>query len=168
MTAWNPALSSLRNATVMPPEMVASTIKKAKRPLMVVGSLINSIPEDITERIIKIVEKGDMEVALTGGSSLKVPKFRRRNIIGLIEIVNNLKNPEWSGFDGNGNYDLVCFIGVPYYIGSQGLSTLRSFAPHIKTVTLCRYMHPNADISYPTMHCEEWLKWLDALIENLE
>ncbi|GAB4381951.1 MAG: CO dehydrogenase/acetyl-CoA synthase complex subunit epsilon [Methanothermobacter thermautotrophicus] len=148
--------------------MVASAIKKAKRPLMVIGSLVNSIPDDITDRITRITEKGDMEVALTGGSSLKGDRFRRRNIIGLIEIVDNLKNPAWKGFDGNGNYDLVCFIGVPYYIGSQGLSTLRAFAPHLKTVTLCRYMHPNADISYPNMSYDEWLKWLDALIENLE
>ncbi|QEF94814.1 CO dehydrogenase/acetyl-CoA synthase complex subunit epsilon [Methanothermobacter sp. KEPCO-1] len=168
MTAWNPALTSIRNATVMPPEMVASAIKKSERPLMVVGSLVNDLPHDILDRIVKIIKKGKMDVALTGGSGLRLNELRRKNIIGVIELVNNLKNPDWEGFDGNGNYDLVCFIGVPYYIGSQGLSTLKAFAPHLKTVTLCRYMHPNADMSYPSMKYTEWLRWLDELIDALE
>lgn len=58
MTAWNPALTSIRNATVMPPEMVASAIKKSERPLMVVGSLVNDLPHDILDRIVKIIKKG--------------------------------------------------------------------------------------------------------------
>lgn len=166
MIAWDPAISNLNQALVMPPELVSLTIKKAKRPLLVIGSLIINLP-DILEKIEKIIQKKEITIAATGGSSLVLKNNLKFNTIGVIELINNLKNPKWKGFDGKGNYDLICFIGVPYYIASQGLSTLKSFAPHNKTITLCKFMHPNADISYPNLKHKEWLKWLDELIENL-
>jgi len=169
MTAWNSALVCSNPASVWPPEMAALTIKQSKNPLFVMGSLLNNIPEEIAEKSLEIAKKRNITVVATGGSSLTLTKLNHKSrVIGVVELINNLKNPEWKGFDGKGNYDLVCFIGVPYYIGSQGLSTLKNFAPHIKTLTLCRFMHPNADMSYPNMSYEEWLDWLTKLIDNLE
>lgn len=168
MSAWNPALISLNQASVWPPEMAAITIKQSKNPLFVMGSLLNDIPEEIAEKSIKIAKKRNIPVVATGGSSLTLSKLGfHPPVIGVVELINHLKDPEWKGLDGKGNYDLVCFIGVPYYLGSQGLSTLKNFAPHIKTLTLCRFMHPNADLSYPNISYEEWLDWLDRLNDNL-
>jgi acetyl-CoA decarbonylase/synthase complex subunit epsilon len=169
MSAWNPALISIKPASVWPPEMAALTIKQSKNPLFVMGSLLNDIPEEIAKKSLEIAKKRNIKVVATGGSSLTLSKLNfKAEVIGVIELINHLKDPEWGGFDGQGNYDLVCFIGVPYYLGSQGLSTLKNFAPHIKTLTLCRFMHPNADMSYPNMPYEEWVDWLTKLIDNLE
>ncbi|MEN4017986.1 MAG: CO dehydrogenase/acetyl-CoA synthase complex subunit epsilon [Methanobacterium sp.] len=170
MSAWNPALISINQARIWPPEMAALTIKQSKRPLFIMGSLLNIIPEKITEKSIKVAKKSNATVVATGGSNLALDKFEFKPdyTTGAVEIINNLKNPDWKGFDGKGNYDLVLFIGVPYYLGSQGLSTLKNFAPHIKTLTLCRFMHPNADMSYPNIPYEEWLDWLSKLIDHLD
>ena len=169
MSAWNPALISVNQASVWPPKMAALTIKQSKRPLFIIGSLLNNIPEEITKKSIKIAEKSKITVVATGGSNLALDKigFKPDYTMGVVEIINHLKDPLWDGFDGKGNYDLVFFIGVPYYLGSQGLSTLKNFAPHIKTLTLCRFMHPNADASFPNMSYEEWLEWLSELEESL-
>jgi acetyl-CoA decarbonylase/synthase complex subunit epsilon len=48
-------------------------------------------------------------------------------------------------------------------MGSQGLSTLKHVAPHLKTLTLCKFFHSNADASFPNMKDEEWLKYLEKL-----
>jgi acetyl-CoA decarbonylase/synthase complex subunit epsilon len=80
---------------------------------------------------------------------------------GAIEIVNLLKDPEWKGVDGEGSHDLVLFIGVTYYLASQGLSSLKHFAPHLKTLTLCKFFHSNADASFPNMSDSEWIKYLE-------
>jgi acetyl-CoA decarbonylase/synthase complex subunit epsilon len=83
--------------------------------------------------------------------------------MGIIEIVNLLKDPEWKGLKGKGQHDLVIFIGVTYYIASQGLSTLKHFAPHLKTVAICKSFHPNADVSFPNRDSKKWLKSLEEL-----
>lgn len=169
MSAWNSALISTNPASVWPPEMAALTIKQSKNPLFVMGSLLNDVPGEIAEKCLKIAKKMDITVVATGGSSLTLSKMNfQARIIGVIELINHLKNPEWKGFDGKGNYDLICFIGVPYHLASQGLSTLKNFAPHIKTLTLCRFMHPNADMSYPNMPYDSWVDWLTKLEDNLE
>ena len=46
------------------------------------------------------------------------------------------------------------------YLASQGLSSLKHFAPHLKTLTICKFFHSNADASFPNMKDEEWLKYL--------
>jgi len=166
MIAWDPAISNLHQAFVMPPQLASIIMKKSKRPLLVTGSLLLNFP-DVVKRIEEIVKRGKMTIAATGGSSLVLKNNLKFNIIGLIQLINNLKDPEWEGFDGKGNYDVICFIGVPYYIASQGLSTLKNFAPHNKTLTICKFMHPNADMSYPNLKHEEWIEWLDKLIKNL-
>ena len=64
---------------------------------------------------------------------------------------------------GEGQHDLVIFIGGIYYIASQGLSTLKHFAPNLKTVTLCKYFHSNADASFPNMNDVEWFIYLEKM-----
>ena len=170
MSAWNPALSCANEAQVWPSKMAALTIKQAKRPLFIVGSLLNDTPQEIIEKTLEIAKKRDIPVIATGGSNLAMDRsnYKPAKTMGVIEIINHLKNPHWKGLDGKGNYDLVGFIGVPYYLGSQGLSTLKNFAPHIKTLTLCRFMHPNADMSCPNLPYEDWLVWLDEVARYLD
>ncbi len=62
-----------------------------------------------------------------------------------------------------GQHDLVIFIGCIYYIASQGLSTLKHFAPKLKTLTLCKYFHSNADASFPNIKDAEWFNYLETM-----
>ena len=144
------------------PETAEMMIQKAKRPLLVIGPLINDSPAQTLST--KIAEKWDIPMVSTGDAfkSLSEAGVQSR-AYGLVEIVNLLKDPDWEGLKGDGQHDLVLFVGVLYYMGSQGLSTLKHFAPHIKTLTICRFFHSNADASFPNMNEEEWLKYLEKL-----
>ncbi|WP_457612363.1 CO dehydrogenase/acetyl-CoA synthase complex subunit epsilon [Methanocaldococcus sp.] len=165
---WNPAYVTPEVANIVSPKIVAMAVKRSKRPMFVLGSLLNTFPEEIAISTIEIgkilKEKYGTTLVSTGGSYLTLSKYLEPDAkIGLIDLINNLKNPYWEGFDGRGNYDLILFIGVPYYIATQGLSTLKHFAPHLRTITLCRFMHPNADYSFPNLSNEEWLDYLNKL-----
>jgi len=68
----------------------------------------------------------------------------------LHELTNCLRDPNWKGLDGAGNYDFVIFYGIIYYYASQMLSCLKNFAtePLMRTVSIDRYYHPNARMSF--------------------
>jgi acetyl-CoA decarbonylase/synthase complex subunit epsilon len=87
----------------------------------------------------------------------------------LVEVVNGLKDPNWKGAKKEGNHDLVMFLGIRSDLGNQGLSTLKHFAPHLKTMTLCKHYFPHASYSLPNFKKDEkWLEFLEALIANLK
>ncbi len=90
------------------------------------------------------------------------------SVYDAVEIVNHLKDPEWQGVRKEGNHDLVIFFGIRTDLGEQALSTLKHFAPHLKTMTLCKYVFPNADYSLPNFRKDEkWTAFLESLISNL-
>lgn len=160
---WQPTvIAGPKQAMLVTPETAEMMIQKAKRPLLVIGPLINDSPAQALST--KIAEKWDIPIVSTGAAfkSLNEAGVQSR-AYGLVEIVNLLKDPDWEGVNGGGQHDLVLFVGVIYYMGSQGLSTLKHFAPHIKTLTLCRFFHSNADASFPNMKDEEWFKYLEKL-----
>jgi len=113
---------------------------------------------------MEIAEHWDLPIVTTG-DAYKI--YREHGVetksYGVVEIVNLLKDPDWKGIKGEGQHDLVMFIGCIYYIASQGLSTLKHFAPHLKTLTICKFFHSNADASFPNMKDEEWLKYLEKM-----
>ncbi|HPX78659.1 MAG TPA: CO dehydrogenase/acetyl-CoA synthase complex subunit epsilon, partial [Methanobacterium sp.] len=144
---WQPTvIAGPKQALLVTPETAEMMIQKAKRPLLVIGPLINDSPAQTLST--KIAEKWDIPMVSTGDAfkSLSEADVQSR-AYGLVEIVNLLKDPDWEGLKGDGQHDLVLFVGVLYYMGSQGLSTLKHFAPHIKTLTICRFFHSNADAS---------------------
>jgi acetyl-CoA decarbonylase/synthase complex subunit epsilon len=87
----------------------------------------------------------------------------------IIEIINFLKDPEWKGVKGEGCHDFILFGGIRTDLGNQGLSALKHFAPHLKTMTLCKYHYPNANFSLPNYKKEEeWKAFLEGLIAGLK
>jgi acetyl-CoA decarbonylase/synthase complex subunit epsilon len=86
-----------------------------------------------------------------------------------VEIINALKDPNWRGVKKEGNHDLVLFFGIRSDLGEQGLSVLKHFAPHLKTMTLCKYYFPHANYSLPNFRKDEqWKAFLESLIDNLK
>lgn len=162
---WQPTvIAGPKQALLVTPETAEMMLQKAKRPLMVIGPLINDSP--VQTLATQIAEKWNIPIVSTGDAfkSLNEAGVSSKSY-GVVEIVNLLKDQNWKGINGEGSHDLVIFIGVIYYIGSQGLSTLKHFAPHLKTLTICKFFHSNADASFPNMKDEEWLKYLKKLTE---
>ncbi|HML05789.1 MAG TPA: CO dehydrogenase/acetyl-CoA synthase complex subunit epsilon [Methanobacterium sp.] len=162
---WQPTvIAGPKQALLVTPETAEMMLQKAKRPLMVMGPLINDSP--VQTLAVKIADKWNIPIVSTGDAfkSLNEAGVSSKPY-GVVEIVNLLKDPDWNGLNGEGQHDLVVFVGVIYYIGSQGLSTLKHFAPHLKTLTICKFFHSNADASFPNMKDEEWLKYLEKLAE---
>ncbi len=162
---WQPTvIAGPKQALLVTPETAEMMLQKAKRPLMIIGPLLNNSP--MQALATKIAEKWNIPIVSTGDAfkSLNEAGIQSK-AYGVVEIVNLLKDPDWKGVNGEGQHDLVIFIGVIYYIGSQGLSTLKHFAPHLKTLTLCKFFHSNADASFPNMKDEEWIKYLEKLAE---
>jgi len=162
---WQPTtIAGPKQALLVTPETAEMMLKKAKRPLIIIGPLIKDSP--VLALATGIAEKWNVPIVSTGDAfkSLNEAGVRSKPY-GVVEIVNLLKDPDWKGINGEGQHDLVLFIGVVYYIGSQGLSTLKHFAPHLKTLTLCKFFHSNADASFPNMKDEEWIKYLEKLAQ---
>lgn len=160
---WQPTtIAGPKQAMLVTPETAEMMMQKARRPLMVIGPLINNTP--VQDLAVKIADKWAMPIASTGDAykSLK-EKDVASHMYGLVEIVNLLKDSNWDGMSGEGQHDLAVFIGVNYYMGSQGLSTLKHFAPHLKTLTLCRFFHSNADASFPNLKETKWIEYLEKL-----
>ncbi len=148
------------------PEVMGSCISSAKRPLLVVGSEI--LREDFfLEKAIEIGKKG-IPIAATG-HSIKgfVEKGYTENVIyyNLHDLTNCLRDPNWKGLDGKGNYDLVIFFGIVYYHASQMLSCIKNFGinPLIRTISIDRYYHPQARMSFPNIAPKQEKMYKDML-----
>ncbi|HDS45663.1 MAG TPA: CO dehydrogenase/acetyl-CoA synthase complex subunit epsilon [Methanomicrobia archaeon] len=139
------------SGVVVAPEVMGSYIASAKRPLLVVGSEI--IRDGFFIEIAIALGKKGVPIAATG-HSIKgfIEKGYTENVTqyNLHELTNCLRDPNWTGLDGQGNYDFVIFYGIVYYYASQMLSGIKNFAtdPLIRAVSIDRYYHPNARMSF--------------------
>ena len=152
----------------------ADLIRRAKRPLLVVGPLLlASLPDG------KLLLDYALDIAKAAGIPICATAHTRGKIVELgvqpdcvydaVEIVNALKDPDWQGVKKEGNHDLVIFFGIRSDLGSQGLSTLKHFAPHLKTMTLCKHYFPHANYSLPNFKKDaKWQEFLESLIANLK
>jgi acetyl-CoA decarbonylase/synthase complex subunit epsilon len=149
-------------------------IKKAARPLLVIGPQALELEIDgkpFIEYLVEIARAGKIPICATAHTKKKLLELgvTPESTYDLIEIINALKNSEWRGVKGEGCHDLVLFGGVRTDLGNQGLSTLKHFAPHLKTMTLCKYYYPHASFSLPNFRKhEEWKALLEELIKGLQ
>jgi len=160
---WQPTvIAGPKQGLLVTPETAKLMLEKAKRPLFVVGPFGKNEP--LMNHVKSIAEIWDMPIVTTADAFKSFYENRiETTSYGIVEITNLLKDPEWKGIKGEGQHDLVVFVGVIYYIASQGLSTLKHFAPHLKTLTICKFFHSNADASFPNMNDEEWEIYLNKM-----
>jgi len=156
------------------PTEYAGLIKQARRPLMVLGpKLLDLTLGDrlLLEYALEIVKVAQIPTCATAHVKGKMVELGAKpdSEYDAVEIVNHLTDPDWPGVKQEGNHDLVLFFGFRTDLGNQGLSALKHFAPHLRTVTLCKYVYPNADYSLPNLrNDEEWKEFLEELISNLK
>jgi acetyl-CoA decarbonylase/synthase complex subunit epsilon len=168
-------LTGIKSARLIEdPEEYANLIKKAKRPLLVVGPLLLTSTVDgkiLMQYALDIAKSCNIPICATAQTKGKVVELgvKPDSVYDVVEIVNALKDPEWWGVRKEGNHDLVIFFGIRSDLGNQGLSTLKHFAPHLKTMTLCKHYFPHANYSLPNFKNDaKWQEFLESLIADLK
>jgi len=152
----------------------ADLIQKARRPLLVLGPLLLKWSLDgklLMEYALDIAKTCNIPICATAQTRGKIVELgvKPDSFYDVVEIINALKDPNWRGVKKEGNHDLVLFFGIRSDLGEQGLSVLKHFAPHLKTMTLCKYYFPHANYSLPNFRKDEqWKTFLESLIDNLK
>jgi acetyl-CoA decarbonylase/synthase complex subunit epsilon len=155
------------------PAVVVAMVKRAKRPIFIVGHEtveVKSSKEKAVDLAIRLAKSGEIPVVATAHI---VGEFVKRGFhpaawLSVMDIGNRLKDPEWKGLDGRGQYDLAVFMGIPYYMEWLILSGLKHFAyKHLTTISLDRFYQPQATWSFPNTKIEEWTKSLEDVISML-
>jgi len=162
----------MRALVISKPEVVIGMIKRAKRPLLIVGS--ESAQREVAgekeiDQLIRIAKAGKIPVAAT---SRAVVDFEKRNYepaswLSAVDIANRLRDPEWPGVKGEGQHDLAIFAGMQYYVEWLLLSGLKHFGGKLRTISLDRFYQPHANWSFPNLSPEEWEKNLRAIQNGL-
>ena len=168
-------LTGIKSARLIEdPEEYANLIKKAKRPLLVVGPLLLTSTVDgkiLMQYALDIAKACNIPICATAQNKGKIVELgvQPDSVYDTVEIVNALKDPEWRGVRKEGNHDLVIFFGIRSDLGNQCLSTLKHFAPHLKTMTLCKHYFPHANYSLPNFKNDaKWQEFLESLIADLK
>jgi len=168
-------LTGIKSARLIEdPVEYANLIKKAKRPLIVVGPLLLTSTRDgkvLMDYALDIAKSCNIPICATAQTRGKVVELgvQPACVYDTVEIVNALKDPNWQGVKKEGNHDLVIFFGIRSDLGNQGLSTLKHFARHLKTMTLCKHYFPHASYSLPNFKKDaRWLEFLERLIADLK
>jgi len=151
----------------------ADLILKAERPLLVLGPLLCEWSLDsklLIDYALDIARAANIPICATATVKGKLTELEVKpdSVYDAVEIVNHLKDYDWRGVRREGNHDLVIFFGIRSDLAEQILSVLKHFAPHLKTMTLCKYYYPHADYSLPNFRKDEqWKEFLESLIDNL-
>lgn len=157
------------------PAESAKIIKRAKRPLFVLGARTLEWAlggKLVIEYAVEIAKAANMPICATAHTKKKLLELgvTPESTYDIIEIINHLKVKDWQGVKKEGNHDLVVFIGVRADLANQGLSTLKHFAPHLRTMTLSPFYYPNASYSWPNLkdEKEKWQEYYETLIAELK
>jgi acetyl-CoA decarbonylase/synthase complex subunit epsilon len=155
------------------PEMVVAMIKKAKRPIIIVGHEAAEIRLGKRKPIDYVILMAKATKAPVVATAHIIKEFLERGFqsaasMSAVDIANRLQDSEWDGLDGKGQYDLALFSGIPYSMEWNILSGLKHFAPHLKTICLDRFYQPQASLSFPNISLEEWHSYLKAIVDELE
>jgi acetyl-CoA decarbonylase/synthase complex subunit epsilon len=171
---WQTAeVAGPQKANVIPKaEVAAAMIKRAKRPILVVGYLSTKADKETGKMLdyaIRMNKATGIPVVATAHTIKKLVKLGFTSAVQMsaMDIGNRLKDSSWQGLDGKGQYDLAVFMGWPYYMEYVILSGLKHFSKSLKTISLNRYYNPNASWSFPNLKVEEWIQSFETILKNL-
>jgi acetyl-CoA decarbonylase/synthase complex subunit epsilon len=157
---------------ILKPEVVVAMVKRAKRPILVVG---HQAAEDYTDDVrmidnaVKMSQTASIPVVATAHLASEFIKrgARPASSMSAMDIGNRLVDPEWRGLDGKGQYDLALFMGLPYYMQFVILSGLKHFSKELKTISLDRFYNPHATWSFPNLSVKDWSESFQIMISKL-
>jgi len=153
---------------IQKPEIAVAMIKRAQRPLLIVGSNVVTRQlegKPVIDFIIDLAKASKVPVVATAHI---VGEFVKRGytpagFMTAMDISNRVVDPTWMGLDGKGHPDLVMYVGLPYYMEALILSGLKHFAPDLKTMTLDNTYHAHASWSFPNAGAEVWAENLKVM-----
>ena len=166
-TAINPTMGT----AMKEPVQLAKILKKAKRPIIVVGALADQIEvydgKTLLDLLIVLGKKIPI-VATSNISKAFLDKgFKPTSIMTVANITNRLSDPEWKGLDGKGQYDMVVYTGMTIYLELQMLSRLKNYANWLKTISLERFFIPNANMGLANLKVDEWKQGMKAFMDEM-
>lgn len=157
---------------IIKPDIADAMIRRAKRPIMIVGHGILEYEVEgrkLIDCLIELSKRGKIPVVATASTNREFLNrgFSPAALMPAIDIANRLTDNQWKGLDGKDSYDLAIFVGLPYYMEWTILSGLKHFAPHVKTMTLDCVYQPNASWSFPNSTIKDWAANLTCIVANL-
>lgn len=158
---------------IQKPEIAVAMIKKAARPILVVGSMATERWMEGRQLIDYLIDFANASKVPVVATAHMVGEFLKRGytpagFMSAMDIGNRLVDPQWQGLDGKGHPDLAIFVGIPYYMEGLILSGLMHFAPDLKTMTIDNLYHPHASWSFPNASLEEWAQNLKVMTEKFK
>ena len=155
------------------PEVVPAMIKKAKRPIFIVGheaAEVNLGDKKPIDHVIRIAKAAKIPVVATAQT---VAEFLKRDFqpdawMSAMDIGTRLTDPGWSVSGEGGPHDLALLLGIPYYMEWVIESGLKSFAPTLRTISLNRFYQPHCNWSFPNLSLEDWHKNLELIAQKVE
>jgi len=157
---------------VLKPEVVVAMVKRAKRPILVVGHLAAEDYSDDVKMIDYAIRMSKAARIPVVATAHMINEFRKRGFqpatwMSAMDIGNRLQDPEWKGLDGKGPYDLALFMGLPYYMQFVILSAMKHFSTNLKTISLDRFYNPHATWSFPNLSVKDWNESFETIVSNL-
>jgi acetyl-CoA decarbonylase/synthase complex subunit epsilon len=153
---------------IQKPEIAVAMIKRAQRPLLIVGSNATQRWMEGRQLIDYLIEFANASKVPVLATAHMVGEFVKRGytpaaFMTAMDIGQRVVDPTWMGIDGKGHPDLVIFVGLPYYMEALILSGLKHFAPDLKTMTIDNLYHAHASWSFPNASLEEWASNLKVM-----
>jgi len=155
------------------PDQALRVIREAKRPILVVGH--ESVEggdgrEKPISYIIRFAKASNIPVVATAHTvrEFNLRGFSPAGSMPAVDIATRLRDPSWEGLDGNGPYDLVIIMGMPYYMEWLLFAGLKHFSNNLTLVSLDRFYQPHATWSFPNISLRRWQKNIDEMTAQLE
>lgn len=157
---------------IMKPEVVAAMVKRAKRPILIVGHQAAEEYSDDVKMIdyaIRMSKAAAIPVVATAHMTAEFIKrgFQPACWMSAMDIGSRLRDPEWKGIDGGGPHDLAMFMGLPYYMDFLIMAGLKHFSENLKTISLNRFYNPHASWSFPNLSVKDWNDGFEIIMKKL-
>ena len=157
---------------IMKPEVVAAMVKRAKRPILVVG---HQAAEDYSADVkmidyaIRMSKAAAIPVVATAHMTAEFIKrgFQPAFWMSAMDIGSRLRDHQWNGLDGAGPHDLAMFMGLPYYMDFLIMAGLKHFSDSLKTISLNRFYNPHASWSFPNLSVKDWNDGFEIIVKKL-
>ncbi|MFX1295959.1 MAG: CO dehydrogenase/acetyl-CoA synthase complex subunit epsilon [Promethearchaeota archaeon] len=170
---WQPwAVNPKTGVAMKDPVQLAKIIKKAKRPLIVVGALADQIEvyggKTLLDLLIELGKKIPIVATANISKAFFDKGFEPTAIMTVVNITNRLSDHDWKGLDGKGQYDVVVYTGMTIYLELQMLSCLKHYANWMKTISLNRYFVPNASVGLANLKKDKWKEGMKNFMEEMK
>ena len=163
-------MKSEQGTAMKEPVQLAKILKKANRPLIVVGALADQIEVYDGKSLLDLLIELGKNIPIVATSNISkafIDKgYTPAAILTAVNITNRLSDPEWKGLDGQGPYDVVVYTGMTIYLELQMLSRLKHYTD-LKTISLERFFIPNASIGLANLKVDKWKEGMKAFMDEM-